>query len=92
MSSVPQTVGFELVVRFDQMERPSDKPSEMSFVFHSFEKMLSRFSKEKNRRAIADRASSGKYRMFLTEHGKAVVASDAAAASRHSDVGQWFSM
>jgi len=92
MSSVPQTVGFELEVRFDQIERSSDRPSSASFIFFSFEKMLSRFRQERRRRAIADRATSGRYRLFLTDHGKTAVAADPACAARHADVGKWFSL
>jgi hypothetical protein len=88
---VPQTVGFELEVRYDRFER-GDKPATATFVFHTLEAMETRFRKERKRRALADRATSGRYRLFLTAHGKAAVAADPDCAARHADVGTWHEM
>jgi hypothetical protein len=90
----PQTVGFELEVRYDQMERPSDLPRTKEFVFHSFDKMPERMRVEKRRRKLADRATSGRYRMFLTDHGKQACAADIDTRNRHQEAieGTWFNM
>jgi len=90
--SEPQTVAFEARIRFDQIERDSTRPSEIQLVFPTLEKMLDRFRQERKRRAIADRATSGEYRLFLTAHGKAACAADADCAARHSDVGTWHTL
>ena len=91
---VPQTVRFELEVRWDRIERPADKPVSKLFVCETFEGMLERYRVERRRRAIADRATSARYRMLLTEHGKQAVAADADCRARHQDVidGKWFAM
>ena len=90
--SVPQTVGFEARIRFDRIERPADKPAEIELVFHTLEAMETRYRKERHRRALADRATSGQYRLFLTAHGKAAVAACPDCAKRHEDVGTWHSL
>jgi hypothetical protein len=90
--SHPQTVGFELEVRYDRWERGTELPRTQEFVFHTLEKMETRYRTERKRRALKDRATSGRYRLFLTEHGKQACAADPDCAARHSDVGTWHSM
>ena len=91
MATVPQTVSFELVVEFNRIESVK-KPR--TYLCDTFEAMLAHWSKERNRRALKDRATSARYRMHLTEHGKQATAEDAACAARHKDAidGKWFEM
>lgn len=85
------TTAIEMEVRYDRFER-GDKPATATFVFHApqgIEQMEARFRKERKRRALADRATSARYRLFLTAHGKAAVAACPDCAARHADVGKW---
>lgn len=86
---VPQTVRFEMRIRFDEISNRGDR--EKTFVFHDFDKMIERVRTEKRRRANADRMTSATYRMHLTAHGKDVCRNDADAAKRHEDAidGRW---
>ena len=58
------------------MARPLDKPTLITLPFDSFEDMISHYRKERRRRSYADRATHGSYRQILTDHGKAMIASD----------------
>lgn len=90
--SVPQTVAFDAIIRFDQIERDTDQPREIQLTFNTLERMLTRFRQERKRRAIADRATSGKYRLFLTAYGERACDADAACRERHADVGTWHTL
>ena len=89
-----QTVQFELRVHYRQIERPDHRPASETFAFDSFEKMIARYYKERRRRALADRATGGEYRMHLTHHGVSECRADTSCRERHSDAinGTWFSM
>ena len=89
--SVPQTVKFEMRVRFDHIDNVKGK-RERTFIFESFEKMLDRVYKERHRRAYADRMTSATYRMVLTQHGRDVCDACEYAKQRHQDaiLGTWF--
>ncbi len=90
----PQTIRFEMRVRFDRFERPANKPQELTFNFDSLEKMESRFRLERRRRAIGHRATSAAYRMHLTAYGEAVCEADEQRRESHADAinGKWFDM
>ena len=89
--SVPQTVKFEMIIRFDHIDNVRGK-RERVFMFHDFDTMLDRVYRERHRRAYGDRMTSAKYRMVLTQHGQDVCAACDYAKKRHQDaiLGTWF--
>jgi len=90
---VPQTVSFRVSFRYDHSDRlGTGLPSERVEDFDVFEDMLSAVRKEKNRRAYRDRATSAKYRMVLTNHGREVCEADEYRRKSHADAidGTWF--
>lgn len=89
--SVPQTVRFEMIVRYDRIERPADQPvASETLTFETMEKMDERYRKERKRRKLADRATSGKWRTVLTDHGREVIAAgDVYCRAAHANVGTW---
>lgn len=93
---VQQTVSFEMRVYFRQIERPSHLPESVLMQFDTLEEMLERYSKERRRRALADRATSARYRQVLTSHGYEMLNSDDPHYSkeRYADAinETWFSL
>jgi len=87
--SSPQTVGFEMEVSFRNIERSADLSETETFVFHEFEKMITRYRLERRRLKRANQATSARYRMFLTDHGKSRVQADVACADRHKGIEDW---
>ena len=75
MSNVQQVTSIECRIQFNQIERPTSEPREITLNFNTFEGMVERIWKEKKRRKIADRATSAQYRLVLTAHGHAKIAS-----------------
>jgi hypothetical protein len=91
-NTTPQTVGFTLRVFYCHADRPISQPYYVDYTFHSFQKMWNRYGTERRRRAYADRATSGQYKMFLTDYGRAMVNADEVCRDRHADAidGTWF--
>ena len=90
----PQTIKFELRIHFRQIERSSELPAFKDFLFDSFEAMWNRYCKEKNRRALADRATSAEYRQVLTDHGKMKLAHGEIREESYRDAieGNWLKL
>lgn len=91
---VQQTVDFTLRVFYKHIKRPANLPSYADFQFDSFEAMLDFYRVERRRRAYADRATSGEYRMNLTDHGRSVISECPYREQAHRDAidGTWFKL
>lgn len=88
-----QTVFFEAVFFFDSIDRmEAQLPRVVSEnYFLTLEEMLESFRKLRKARAHKDRATSGKYRLHLSDHGHEVC-KDPYRAEAHSMVGEWFAI
>lgn len=94
MVTQPQTIDFELRMRFMHIERSANKPEEICIKGMTFDEILERVSVEKRRRKRGDRLTSAEYRQHLTQHGRDMIASDDDhyTEERYKDAieGTWF--
>ena len=94
-TTTPQTVSFVAVIDYRSFERMNEGlPEQIKYEFDVFEEMIMFFKKERKRRAYKDRATSGRYRMKLTELGEKVCAECTETRKRHQEAieGTYFSL
>jgi len=71
--SIPQTVSFILRMHYRSIVHLGVKPDYVDIDCDTFEGMTSRYYKETHRLKLINRATSGEYRMIMTDHGEHVV-------------------
>lgn len=89
-----QTVEFEVRLTYLNFERPYHWDASRTLKFKVLEQMLDFVRKEARRQDVKLRATTGEYRMVLTDHGKDVCANDSYRATSHKDAinGTWFKL
>lgn len=87
MNEVPQTVNFELRLKYMHVDRiGTGLPTVTYHEFDDLCEMISFAHKEKRRRAYRDRATDADYEVKLTEHGKEVCEADPRRAASHEEM------
>jgi len=91
---IPQTVSFILRMHYKNIAHLGVKPDYVDIDCDTFEGMSRRYYKETHRLRLIDRATSGEYRMIMTDHGEHVCTTDDLRRDSHKDAidGTWFKL